>query len=100
MRIVLYVLLIVVGGLLGSKNILPKRLDNRLGSLQSLCLFFLLGVMGYKIGTTKEIFMNFHKIGMSALTISLFSIVFSIIFVKITCGRIAIGKKETKENGN
>ncbi len=100
MRILLYITLILIGSFVGSKNLFPEKLNKKLNFFQNICLFFLLGVMGYKIGISDEIFSNFNKIGISALIISFFSVVFSIIFVKISCKKIVTTKKESDDYGN
>jgi len=43
----------------------------------------LLGAMGYKIGSDDRLISNLHILGVKALVISVFAIIFSIIFVKL-----------------
>ena len=44
--------------------------------------------MGYKIGSDDRLISNLHILGVKALIISVFAIVFSIIFVKLFYWRI------------
>ena len=43
-----------------------KIIDRKVGLLQTLSLFFLLGVMGYKIGSDDKIIANFHILGLES----------------------------------
>lgn len=79
----------LMGAFIGSRGFIGKKFEAKLNSLQTACLLFLLGVMGYKIGINNDILNNFHKIGFKALSISVLCILFSILFVKI--GFKAIG---------
>lgn len=76
-------LIIFIGAIIGSKGKVSKKIDNNLIAIQNSCLFFLLAIMGYKIGSNNDILSNFHKIGLKAFIISLSCIAFSILFVKI-----------------
>lgn len=86
MQIILYLIIMLIGAFIGSKGVIPKKIDNKLSSLQTLCLLFLLAVMGYKIGINNDILSNFYKIGFKAFFIAALCIAFSIIFVKATYG--------------
>lgn len=83
MQILLYILIIVIGAIIGSKGKTSKKIDNNLVAIQNGCLFFLLAVMGYKIGSNNDILSNFHRIGFEAFIISVSCIAFSILFVKL-----------------
>jgi len=76
----------IIGAFIGAKGFIPKKVDNKLSSLQTICLLFLLGIMGYKIGINNDILSNFYKIGFKAFLIAGLCITFSIIFVKVTYG--------------
>jgi len=56
--------------------------DLKSKDIKSLSLYFLLGAMGYKIGSDDRLISNLHILGIKALVISVFAIVFSIVFVK------------------
>ena len=56
--IILYVAIILVGYFITKKGLIPKFIDNKVGMLQSFSLFFLLGMMGYKIGADESYFLN------------------------------------------
>lgn len=78
-RIILYVVIIGIGFILSNKKLIPDFFKRKISLFQTLSLFFLLGIMGYKIGADKEIISNLHKIGFQALLVGSLSIVFSIV---------------------
>ena len=80
--IFIYVCIILFGVFLVRKKLFPEKLLKKVSLLQSLSLYLLLGAMGYKIGSDDRLISNLHVLGVKALIISVFAIVFSIIFVK------------------
>ena len=81
--IFIYVCIILFGVFLVRKKLVPEKLLKKVSLLQSLSLYLLLGAMGYKIGSDNALISNLHILGVKALIISAFAIVFSIIFVKL-----------------
>ena len=81
--IFIYVCIILFGVFLVRKKLFPERLLKKVLLLQSLSLYLLLGAMGYKIGSDDRLISNLHILGVKALIISVFTIIFSIIFVKL-----------------
>lgn len=81
--IFIYICIILAGIFLVRKNLFPKNLLKRISLLQSLSLYLLLGAMGYKIGSDDMLIFNLHILGVKALVISIFTIIFSVIFVKL-----------------
>ena len=81
--IFIYVCIILFGVFLVIKKLFPERLLKKVLLLQSLSLYLLLGAMGYKIGSDDRLISNLHILGVKALVISVFAIIFSIIFVKL-----------------
>lgn len=83
LRILLYVFIITCGFLLSKYHLIPIKLKLRTAFLQSLSLFFLLGVMGYKIGSDDKIIKEFPNLGLQAAIIAFFSILGSILITKM-----------------
>lgn len=81
--IFIYVCIILFGVFLVRKKLFPEKLLKKVSLLQSLSLYLLLGAMGYKIGSDDALISNLHILGVKALIIAVFAIVFSIIFVKL-----------------
>ena len=81
--IFIYVCIILFGVFLVRKKLFPENLLKKVSLLQSLWVYLLLGAMGYKIGSDDTLISNLHILGVKALIISVFAIVFSIIFVKL-----------------
>ncbi|WP_432204948.1 LysO family transporter [Cetobacterium somerae] len=81
-RILLYIFIISCGFFLSKYNLIPLKLKIKTSILQTLSLFFLLGVMGYKIGSDDKIISEFPTLGFQALIIAIFSILGSILITK------------------
>lgn len=81
--IILYVAIILVGYFITKKGLIPKFIDDKVGTLQSLSLFFLLGMMGYKIGADSELLSKFHILGINSIIITVCAILGSIILVHL-----------------
>lgn len=96
MRVFLYLIIISIGAYVGYKDLFLKKLSNKLNAIQHTCLLFLLFIMGIKIGINKEIVKTFPKLGFSALIISIFTIVFSVLGVKIISRYILTSRKVKK----
>lgn len=79
--IILYIVIMLVGVVLARKKIIPERLKSKISQLQTGALMFLLGVLGYKLGSDNNLFASIHLLGFQALVIAVFTIIFSIIFV-------------------
>lgn len=80
LRILFYIVIICAGFLLSKFSFLPKGIYKKIEKFQSFSLFFLLAVMGYKVGSDNEIISNFHRIGLEALVVSVLTIIFSVLF--------------------
>jgi len=96
MRILLYIVIISIGALVGYKELVSEKILKRMGTIQYICLLFLLFVMGIKIGINKSILMSVHKLGLTAVVISIFSISFSILGVKFISKFIKSEKRVEK----
>jgi len=80
-RLLMYLVVIMLGALVGAKASLGDQLKKRLGSIQTSCLLFLLGVMGIKVGMDQGVVDSFFQIGYRAVVMSIFTISFSILGV-------------------
>lgn len=65
--IVLYIVIMLAGVFLARKKIIPERLKSKICQLQTGALMFLLGVLGYKLGSDKNLFASIHLLGFQAL---------------------------------
>lgn len=93
MRILLYIVIISIGAIVGYKEFVSEKIFNKMSTIQYICLLFLLFVMGIKIGINKNVLLSFHKLGFTAVVISVFSILFSILGVKLISKYIIAEKK-------
>lgn len=85
-RLLLYLGILIVGGFFGYKGFVSKKLDEKLGVIQTICLIFLLFIMGLKMGLDEKVISSFFELGFQALVITVFTITFSVLFVKLVKG--------------
>lgn len=83
LRLVLYLGILTLGGLIGYYDKVSEKLQSNLNKIQNLCLLFLLFMMGITIGINDEVIFNLVSIGFKAGIISIFTVTFSIIFVRL-----------------
>ncbi|MTI67961.1 MAG: lysine exporter LysO family protein [Firmicutes bacterium] len=83
LRLILYLSILLLGAILGYKDLISKKILSRLNTLQSISLLFLLFIMGIRIGVDEKVINSFLKLGFQAIIISVFSIFFSVLFVKL-----------------
>lgn len=83
LRLMLYLGILILGGIIGYKGKISKRIEVNLDKIQNISLLLLLFIMGITMGVNDMVVTNLLSIGLKAIIISLSSIVFSIIFVKI-----------------
>jgi uncharacterized membrane protein YbjE (DUF340 family) len=82
-RILLYILIIIAGAFISSRGLLNEKVEKNLAKLQYACLLLLLFIMGINIGINDEIINTFGKLGVQAVVLSLFSIILSILAVRL-----------------
>ncbi|WIV13409.1 LysO family transporter [Proteiniborus sp. MB09-C3] len=85
-RLLLYLGILIIGGFFGYKDYGGKRLDSKLGTIQTICLLFLLFIMGLRMGLDEKVISSFFELGFQALVISIFTITFSVLLVKLVKG--------------
>lgn len=83
LRLFLYLGILTLGGIIGYKDKVSEKLQSNLNLIQNICLLFLLFVMGITIGINDEVISNLLSIGAKAAIISIFTIIFSMIFVRL-----------------
>ena len=83
MNILLYIVLILIGGVLGNRRLLPEWVMKYMDQIQFICLLLLLFIMGVSIGLDEEVIRSFGTIGMQGIFFAVASIVFSVLGVKL-----------------
>lgn len=94
LKIGLYFLVLIIGIIIGQKDIFGKKIYKKLDIAQTLSVLALIFIMGIKIGLDKEVMSSLPIIGVSAVIMAAFSIVGSILCVWI--GRKLIIEKLQK----
>lgn len=82
-RFLLYIGILLMGILIGYKEISHPKLLKRLDQFQFIALILLLLVMGIRIGAEDLVMDNLGMIGLRALSISAGTILCSVLFVWI-----------------
>ncbi|GAB6087907.1 LysO family transporter [Alkaliphilus crotonatoxidans] len=85
MNILFYLIILMIGAMIGSKIKSNKQegFVKHIGLIQNLALYFLLFMMGTKIGLDKEILRSFGTIGLQGFLLALATVIFSIIGVRM-----------------
>ena len=81
--ILLYLSLLIVGGILSYKGLIHSQLMNKIDKLQLACLFALLFIMGLRIGMDDRVLKAFAQIGLHSILFALFTIIGSVGVVHI-----------------
>lgn len=89
-----YLGILILGGIIGFKGKLSPKLEGKLNTIQTVCLLFLLFIMGITIGINDDIISNIFSIGLKAGIISVFTVGFSILFVHLVKKFIPMEEKE------
>ncbi len=97
MNILLYLIIMLVGVFIGNKKILKNSIMKNLDSIQNFALMLLLFIMGISIGIDKEVVKSFGSIGMKAVVLSIFSVVFSVLGVKMVSAKVLKTEEKRKE---
>ena len=97
MSILLYLIILLIGAYIGYKDNL-KFLVKQAGPIQNYALFFLLFIMGIKIGLDREIIYSFGKIGFQGMILALSSIIFSVAGVKLVSSKIIHTKEDVEHD--
>lgn len=96
LRLAIYLSILTIGGFIGYKKGLKNEIANKIDTIQGVCLLFLLFIMGVRMGLDDKVISSFLKLGYQAAIISVFSIVFSVIFVRFVSKYIT---KNSEEEG-
>lgn len=98
MDILLYLVIIVVGAFIGSKKLLKESVMNKLDKIQTIALLLLLFIMGISIGMDKEVINSFGTIGLQAMILAVFSVVFSVLGVKAISKKVLTEEKREESD--
>ncbi len=94
--IILYIMVLGLGIFVGYNKILTDRILDKLGYIQTYSLLILLFIMGISIGLDENILNYFGVIGYYSIVLSTFSIIFSILGIKLVSNKILSREKRVK----
>ena len=83
LNLILYIVLVAVGVLLGSRLSLGERAARWLGRLQFFSLMVLIVTLGLKLGADDQVIASLGQIGLSALLITVFAMAGSLLCVTL-----------------
>lgn len=83
MDILLYLIIIILGIVIGNKNLLRASIVEKLDRIQSLSILLLLFIIGASIGMDREVILSFVSLGKQALVLAVSTIIFSVLAVKL-----------------
>jgi uncharacterized membrane protein YbjE (DUF340 family) len=95
-RLLIYLIILGIGAVLGYKDKIGTKLSNKLNLLQSISLFFLLFIMGIRIGLDEKVIKSFFSIGLKAGVIAIFTIIITILTTKIITKFVIFREGENK----
>ncbi|HSH36871.1 LysO family transporter [Schnuerera sp.] len=95
-RLLIYLFVLILGGYLGYKDKINIGLSNKLDFIQNISLFFLLFIMGIRIGLDEKVIRSFFSIGFKAGIISISTIIITIIITRIISKFIILKEGENK----
>lgn len=98
MDILLYLVILIIGAFIGSKNWLKDSIMKKLDHIQTFSLLLLLFIMGISIGMDRDVITSFASIGMQAVVLAVFSVIFSVLGVKIVSKHVFTLKEKREEN--
>ena len=82
-NMLIYIALVALGTLLGGRHLWGARVSRWLGKLQLASLLALIVALGIRLGADKEVMGSLGQIGLSSLTITLFSMTGSLSAVPL-----------------
>ena len=83
LNMLIYIALVALGNVLGGRHLWADRVSGWLGKLQLASLLALIVALGIRLGADKEVMGSLGQIGLSSLTITLFSMTGSLIAVTL-----------------
>ena len=96
MTILLYIAVLLIGGFIGSRNIIKPRRMKLVDLLLSGAMLILIFLMGIKIGLDETVLASFRSIGFQALVLALSSIFFSTLGVRLVAGYVLRRKEDAQ----
>lgn len=99
-KLLLYIVLLLAGMLLSRWKLIPERVYDKIGHLQTLCLLVLLTSMGINLGLNDQIVRSLATIGVRGVLFGIVTTIASVLSVHIVVkalfrGGVAHDKKDS-----
>lgn len=98
MDILLYLIILALGAFIGNRKLLKDSIMKKLDHIQTLALLLLLFIMGISIGMDRDVITSFATIGIQAIILAVFSVIFSILGVKLVSKKLLTIEEEREES--
>ena len=95
LKILFYFSLLAVGWLLSNKEYIKEKYLVKIDGIQNLFLFFLIFVMGIRLGMDEQVINSIGQIGFKAFGFAFFTVSFSVLFVHVTRKKLIHNKNIT-----
>ncbi len=95
-RLLIYLIIIAIGAILGYEDRISENISKKLNLIQNICLFFLLFIMGIRIGLDEKVIKSLLSIGYRAGIIAISTIFFTLLVIKILTRFIILKEGESR----
>ena len=95
-RLIIYFAILFLGFLFGHKDSINTRQYRKINTVQNICLYALLFIMGIRIGLDESVINSFLSIGYMAVVITLITLIATIGIVNLLSRFILNRKGEDK----
>ncbi|WP_025641241.1 LysO family transporter [Schnuerera ultunensis] len=95
-RLLIYLTIIAIGTILGYEEKISTNVGKKLNLIQNICLFFLLFIMGIRIGLDEKVIKSLLSIGYRAGIIAISTIFFTLLVIKILTRFIILKEGENR----
>lgn len=95
----LYLGMLVLGALVGSRKAVRAKPCRWIGPVQSAALIVLILILGVEIGSDQRVFASLSEIGVSALVITLFALAGSIACVFLVRRLLGLDRQGRRRGG-
>ncbi len=98
MSTLLYLIILVIGGIISNKNLIPKKVYPQIERIQLACLILMLFSMGLKMGMDDNVINSFFTIGVHSVLFGITTIFSSVLFVFIMVRIVNLLSQKSKND--
>ncbi len=95
-----YLVILIIGGFLSNRNLIPKKVYPQIERIQFACLVLMLASMGLKMGMDEQVVNSFLTIGVHSVLFGIMNILFSVLFVFLSIKVVEAFVKNSKKSSS